>query len=273
MTPKFRLRPIGILLLLTAFMAVSCDNTEESYDPITLSYDAYGPVFDNESKQISIPLFGESLPIVINGGDSRFSITNNSESIIGYTLDGKTLTILAISPGTGSIVIRDSSGNSYTLEVVVFNDQISKIEISSYAIVRGDDMDPSRIATLEKQIVADAPKGIWQFDTNVLETGKEFKSRLFLTDDTDSEYIEYDSVVKGDVPEGQMFPRAQIVIWITMKSDTEEFLLFICQPFKLDNGKLIRGYNLIRDVKDRYISEYPEITHAFEVQSYYPQQD
>ncbi len=266
MVLKFRLKFIGSLLLLIAFMAVSC-NKEESYDPITLSYNAYGPVFDNQSKRITIQMFNESLPLLINGGDGRFSITNNSESVIGYTLDGKTLTLQAVSYGTGSIVIHDKSGNSYTLEVFV------QVKVSSYAIVRGNDMDILRKAQLEEQIIADAPKGIWQFNTYILETGKEFKSKLFLTDAENSEYKEYDSVVQGDVPGGQTSPPAQVETWITMKSDTEEFLLFICQPFILDNGKFIRGYNLIRDVKDRYIAEYPEITHAFEVQSYYSLQD
>ena len=57
----------------------------------------------------------------------------------------------------------------------------------------------------------------------------------------------------------------------TVKSDAEEFELYICQPFYLDSGKLIRGYNFVREVTDRYIADYPEITAAFEVQSSFNQ--
>lgn len=261
----------GILLLFIAFMAVSCNDKEHSYDPITLSYDVSGQTFDNQSRLISVQLFGASLPILINGGDGHFSITNNSETIIHYTLDDKTITIYALSPGTGNLEIRDNSHNSYILQITVFSNEVPAAKMFSYAVVRGVDMDASRKADLEQKIVADAPTGGWQFSSTTISTGVPFTARLYLTDAEDSEYKEYTAVLQSGSPQDQTPPLDKVEMWFTMKSDTEEFRLYICHPFLLDNGKLVRGYSLVIEVTNRYITEYPEITHAFEVRSSYNQ--
>ena len=267
-----KIKSTSILLLLFAFLAISC-NKKESYEPITLSYDAYGPTFDNQTKLITIPLFGESLPILIIGGDGSFSITNNSQSLIGYTFDGRSLIIQAIMSGTGSIMIKDNSGNSYTLQITVFRNELTEVKVSSFAIVRGVDMDASRKAALEQKIIADAPIGGWrQLGSDAIKTGVPFIIRQYLTDTEDSEYKEYTAVLQNDEqPQGQMPLLTPVMCWFTMKSNAEEFELYICQPFHLDNGKLVRGYNFIREVTSRYIAEYPEITAAFEVQSSFNQ--
>lgn len=259
----------GILLLLVALMTVSCDK-EKTYEPITLLYNAYGPVFDNQSRLISVPLFGESLPIFINGGDGNFSITNNSE-FVGCTLDGKRLIIYAVAPGTGSVVIKDNSRNIYTLQVKVLSNEANQVKVSSYAIVKGVNMDVIRKATLERKIAADAPTGLWQFGSDNIQTGIPFIARQYLTDAENSGYKEYAAVLQKSIPQGQTAPPVPVACCFTMKSDTEEFVLYICEPFQLDNGKLIRGYNWVREVTSRYIAEYPEITQAFEVQSYFNQ--
>ena len=270
MTSKIKFT--SILLFLVAFGVISC-NKEESYEPITLLYDAYGPTFDNQTKLITIPLFGESLPILINGGDGNFSITNNSQSVIDYTFDGQSLIIQAITPGTGSITIKDNSRNSYILQITVFSNEVSDVKVSSYAIVRGVNMDAWRKATLEQKIIADAPTGVLQFRPDVIKIGIPFIARQYLTNAEDSEYKEYTAVLQNgqQQPQGQMPLITEVACWFTMKSDAEEFELYICQPFHLDNGKLIRGYNFISEVTNRYIEEYPEITAAFEVQSYFNQ--
>lgn len=265
-----RIKLTGVLLLLIALVTVSC-NKEDSYDPITLSYNAYGPIFDNQTKLISIPLFGESLPISISGGDGNFSITNNSESVIGYALDGKALIIYAIVPGTGSIVIKDNSNNSYTLNVTVFSNEVPQVKVSSYAIVRGNGMDVVRKATLEQKIIADAPTGIWQFGSDNIQIGIPFVARQYLTDAEDSDYKEYTAVLQKGMPQGQTAPPVTVACCFTMKSNTEEFVLYICEPFQLDNGKLIRGNSFMKEVTSRYIAEYPEITYVYEVQSYFNQ--
>ena len=268
-----KIKLTSILLLLVAFLVISCSK-EESYEPITLSYDAYGPTFDNQTRLIAIPLFGESLPILINGGDGNFSITNNSQSVIGCTFDGRSLVIQAIMQGTGSITIKDNSRNSYILQITVFSNGVTDVKISSYAIVRGVDMDASRKAALEQKIIADAPTGGWrQLGSDAIEIGIPFILRQYLTDAEDSEYKEYTAVLQNgnSQPQGQMPLLTPVMCWFTVKSDAEEFELYICQPFYLDNGKLVRGYNFIREVTDRYIVDYPEITAAFEVQSSFNQ--
>lgn len=258
------------VVLFSTISFVSCDK-DKTYNPITLSYDADGIVFDNQTRLISVPLFGKSLPILINGGDGDFSITNDSE-FVDCALDGKTLIIYAISPGTGSVVIKDNSHNSYTLQVTVSNKEVASAKVSSYPIVRGVGMEASRKAALERQIVADAPTGIWQFVNVYIQVGIPFIARQYLTNAENSEYKEYTAVLQEKNQHGQTAP-AQVVSCFLMKSDTEEFMLYICQPFYLDNGKLIRGYNFVKEVTSRYIAEYSEITHAFEVQSYLDQKD
>jgi len=159
-------------------------------------------------------------------------------------------------------------------EISVPNNEATDIKVSSYAIVRGIDLSASRKAALEQKIVADAPTGGWQqLGSDAIETGIPFIIRRYLTNAEDSEYKEYTAILQNGEPQGQMPPLTAVMAWFTMKSDAEEFELYICQPFHLDNGKLVRGYNFIKEVTDRYIVDYPEITAAFEVQSSFNQNE
>ena len=263
----------GMLLLLIALLSVSCSDKEEYLDSITLSYVADGVVFDNQAKLISIPLLSESLPIQINGGDGNYSITNNSTSIINHEYNGQLLVISALSTGSGSITISDNSKNSYILKINVFSNQNSTVKTYTYGHILSDGITKARRTELANKIAANAVTGAWHFQTSSVEEGKEFTARLYFTDDEESEYKEYKCMPKGEIESLHQAapPAVQVVLWLVMKSDTEKFVLYICQPFVLDSGKLIRGYNLVRNVTDRYITEYPEITGAWEVQSYYNQ--
>lgn len=271
------------LLLLSAFAATSCGEKDDPqpdppYDPITLLYhETVGIPFDNNTKRIQLMCGNLSLPIRIVGGDGVYELTNNTPQLLEYTLDGDVFTIAPVAEGEGSISIEDQSGNSYTLMVDVIKSSTPQVDgrFYTYAYIETDGMDPKKKTELEQKIIADAPEGVWDFGMSVIIEGERSIAKRYLTLDEDSEYREYNCVCKRDYPasEKAFWLPTQILTWLTMKSDDEEFVLYLCQPIVFDDGRIIRGYNLVINVTDRYINEYPEIKGAYEIQSGYRQPD
>lgn len=263
-----------VALLLLVASAVSCDENKPHYDPITLSFADGSGYLNSMNISITTPMPNEFPPLLISGGDGHYTVINGNEECIAYELAGQTLTIKSIAAGRGTITIHDRTGNVCELQVHVISTQVTGARLYTYPLVKTDGMDPAKKAELEQKIVDDAPTGAWDFGaTSFLEDGMVTTAKRYLTTEKDSDYLQYNCTFKGKVPANQwLLIYAQIVTWFVMKSDTEEFALFICQPFTED-GKLMRGYNLIRDVTDRYIGDYPEITRAYEIQTGYPQPD
>lgn len=260
------------LLLFVAIGIISCDK-DKPYEPITLSF-ADGSGNLNSINCIGITLPEQFPPLIISGGDGHYTITNNCPECIDYEFDGRILTVKSVAAGWGNIIITDRSGNSYELQAQVTNPQISVAQLYTYPLVKTDGMDPTKKTELEYKIINDAPKGAWDFGSTSLSKGMVTIAKRYFSNTEDSEFIEYSCTFEGEAPSGhRSFAIAtQIETWFVMKSDTEEFILYLCQPF-IEDGKQMRGYNLVRDVTDKYIDDYPEITRAYEIQTGYLQSD
>lgn len=264
-------KQIGSLLLLLALALVSCEK-EKSYDPITLSHAiAENGDFDNEARLLTLSHTGgwmppsvfvglsdARLPLSINGGDGHYIVTNDNEKVVDIKMDGHTMRIKSVIPGSAMVTIQDRSKNTYALQI---NVTARSVKVSSYAIVYSDDMDAARKAELENRIIADAPKGRWEFTNG--------KARIYLTDAEGAEYRHYDCVSKSDyqIP---ILINTQLLSWRLMRSDEEEFLFMIASPpLTLNDGRVVeRANSLACDVTHRYIDEYPEIERAYEIQIY-----
>lgn len=284
MKSPLNFKSVGGMLMLLAFLVSSC-TSEPNYDPIKLSYDADGVVSDNQAKYVSLDLLSKSLPLMIHGGDGNFAIANSNEELVFVEFDitTRTFVINPKSVGTGTLRIEDTAGNKFILDFRVTytppdqpptntpSNPPHEYKVSTYAIVVSESMDCVRKAELEARIVSDAPKGLWDFRSTIIQAGVPFTAWWLLTNSKDSEHKEYTTILKGTISDHQkpILFNAQILTWFTMKSDREEFVLYITKPpYYLDDKTIIGGYAFISDVIHRYIDDYPELTKAYELQSY-----
>lgn len=269
------------MLLLMAFAAISCGEKDDPQqpdptpcDPITLTYnhDSFYSV-DNESKRIKMVLMRTKI-IFIHGGDGKYKVSNHSADKIRFYQTDSMISVNAKAIGAGSLTISDGSGNEYNLDIEVVGEGADRARVYTYPYIIAKEMDRQRKAQLQQRIIDDAPCGEWTFNTEINEQVRYF-ARRYMTDDENGGYKEYEYLNK--IPndyEIKPFWAPSEILWSRLiRSDTEEFILYYCEPFANEEGKWIRGSNYIIDVTDRYIEEYPEIIAAYEAQIGYPQID
>ena len=100
--------------LLSLIYVITCTlfitSCGESYAPITLiSIDGKTSVSNNDT--IYIDAFSNGKTFNIKGGDGRYIINNEDESIVSYEYNGEKLSLIPVKLGYGKISISDYEKN------------------------------------------------------------------------------------------------------------------------------------------------------------------
>lgn len=164
--------------LLSLIYVITCTlfitSCGESYAPITLtSIDGKTSVSNNDT--IYIDAFSNGKTFNIKGGDGRYIINNEDESIVSYEYNGEKLSLIPVKLGYGKISISDYEKNESRFTVTVKNPtRIFYVQDIAINVIGGE-LTQNETNIIERDILNNAIMkvgGIIEFEYTVEDLNK-----------------------------------------------------------------------------------------------------
>lgn len=265
---------LAILFMISLFIMIGgCDKANESdIVPITLSYES-NVLFNNESRHYPMsPFSGVTTPLYIKGGDGHYTVNNTNKDVITVDYNGKTIQFKPVSLGKSVIEIMDHSGNRYDLTVEVRYNEYNYVVASKYCIVKGD-----KITVGDKNELEDKVKSLYNVEryefTYKNKANTKGTVRLY-PQKAGEDYKEYD--FENEPMKIVTDQNIRIMARVTMKTGNEQIVLYVTEFF--EQTKSVGGghlenvrYCFVKDLTERYTTEYPAMENVYEIQSVYSQ--
>lgn len=265
---------LSILFMLASFiLVVGCDKDyENNIAPITLSYED-NVMFDNDSRHYHIsPFIEATTPLYIKGGDGHYTVSNLNKEIITVDYDGKTIQFKPVALGSGTINIKDNSGNQYDLIVEVRYNQQNYIIASKDCIVKGDNITIGEKKELENKVKSSSNVELYEFTYTDKENTKG-TARLYQQKNS-SDYKEYDfenkTINTTITVNGQ---NIRVLACVTMKTGNETLIFYVTTIFSITKsvgGDINQArYCFVQDLTEQYKADYPAMEKVYEIQLAY----
>ena len=257
----------GLLLIcILSSLIISCGKDKEDvFQPITLSFGNGDPINNNIDFVLSESV--STLELFIKGGDESYKVSNSNDDVISVQQKEAKIILTPLIIGKSTITINDNSKNSYSLSIIVTS---SAIGLSSYkCLIYGDNLTNEDKTSLETEMLS-LIKGYKFIYNDDRRTGV---CRMFFDKIDGKKYDEYDFVTLGEIPESckPIMFQEQIISWWTLKSETEDTVLFITnyigQTKNMAGTRMPTMSNsLVIDATNRYKAKYSNLEKAYIVQ-------
>ena len=230
---------------------VSCDNTEDDNQPLTVSLDGDHLNFDKDNQYLMLHLSDSDdkaeATFVIYGGDGRYSIdTDNGWSVkIEYNINKFVVT--PIHQGSTVVTVKDESDNTYNITIdVVPVKQFFVCTSYSYRI-EGELLTTDKRDELKDEIFAAIPKS----RTYVFTYTEKDKGEVEISSETED-------TKKGTFTIQNVSDCMYTDYNLSIKIDGEELL------YKYNRG--IPSDSFSEDVTEQYKDRFPNLESAIAMQ-------
>ena len=244
--------------LLSLICVITCTlfitSCGESYAPITLtSIDGKTSVSNNDT--IYIDAFSDGKTFNIKGGDGRYIINNEDESIVSYEYNGEKLSLIPVKLGYGKISISDYEKNESRFTVTVKN-QTRIFHVQDIAIdVIGGSLTQNETKIIETDILNGAIMkvgGTIKFEYTVEELN-EGNVTIYPEKDSNSMNGIFSEKESFDPENGNKISKFTISL-----AGYEEFNLELTEKEESNDTCMVLRDN----VTDKYKSQYPKLEKA-----------
>lgn len=244
--------------LLSLIYVITCTlfitSCGESYAPITLtSIDGKTSVSNNDT--IYIDAFSNGKTFNIKGGDGRYIINNEDESIVSYEYNGEKLSLIPVKLGYGKISISDYEKNESRFTVTVKNQtRIFHVQDISINVIGGS-LTQNETKIIETDILNGAIMkvgGTIKFEYTVEELN-EGNVTIYPEKDSNSMNGIFSEKESFDPENGNKISKFTISL-----AGYEEFNLELTEKEESNDTCMVLRDN----VTDKYKSQYPKLEKA-----------
>ncbi|MCE5227849.1 MAG: hypothetical protein LLG05_18575 [Porphyromonadaceae bacterium] len=250
-----QLKPIiwTLFILFSSFSWTSCD--KDSDEPLSLD------LVENNAIKL---YYGSKGGVTIIGGDGNYSFSCESSLLKAEMTYSNYILFEPLGVGDAAVTIKDSSGNSYILNVTVAykteNIVVSKLD----ATVVGDNMTVAEQKELKEKALATIPvkiDGGYKFVYTESEDQNETKGIVFIYPEkygTDGIEGTFDRViVKRD--DGSYFYYTYTLHYRDINR------IFILMEYSEPTGQSSEYQDLqfAEDLKDQYKTDYPNVEQVY----------
>ena len=250
-----KIKPIMwiLFILFSTFGWTSCD--KESDGPLSLD------LVENNATKL---YYGSKGGVTIIGGDGNYSFFCESPLLKAEKTYSNYISFEPLGVGDATVKIKDSSGNSYILNVTIAY-KTEKVVVSKLdATVVGDNMTVGNQKELKEKVLATIPVkvgGGYKFVYTESEDQEETKGTVFIYPDkfgdNGIEGTFERGIVKGD--DGSY----SHIVYTLHYSDMNRTFVFMEYSLPTGKSSQYRAPQFAEDLKEQYTAAYPNVEQVY----------
>ena len=156
---KQSIKAFFLCFLLMPVLLVSCNDEEDSLQPIRLEDENPNVIFNNEDPAITLLAYRmEDHTYLIRGGAGRYTVQSSDEQVATAMCDDSRLTVHPVGVGRATIIISDEADQYYYLSVKVGYPYYQYAVIDRRVALQGESLSAEDKDALEQEML-NAPTG------------------------------------------------------------------------------------------------------------------
>ncbi|MCK9624980.1 MAG: hypothetical protein M0R23_00735 [Bacteroidales bacterium] len=251
MNQKLNLIPWIFVILFSSFIWTSCEK-DSDVEPLSLH------MIENNSTKL---YYGSKSGVTIIGGDGNYSFSCKSSLLKAEMTYSNYIAIEPLGVGDATITIKDSSGNSYILNITIVYKTTKLVVAKLDATVVGDNMTVGNQKILKEKALATIPVEVGGSYKFVFTEGEELdktKGIVFIyTNKYDNNGIEgtFERVMIKD--DNGNYSHITYTLHYSDMNRT-----FILMEYNEPAGKY-RATQFAEDLMDQYKTDYPNVEQVY----------